>query len=65
MSLKNRPGDLNARPEDRRGEFCEPRRQSYITPRLELLGDIRDLTLGGSPGQTDSSAPFLQGTPHG
>ncbi len=26
----------------------------YATPRLEALGDIRDITLGGSPGQGDS-----------
>jgi hypothetical protein len=29
-------------------------RRAYHTPRLEVLGDIRDLTLGGSPGQGDS-----------
>lgn len=29
-------------------------RSRYVTPRLETLGDIRDLTLGGSPGTGDS-----------
>lgn len=31
-----------------------PLRRSYSRPRLEVLGDIRDLTLGGSPGVGDS-----------
>ena len=30
-------------------------RQAYCPPRLVKLGDIRDLTLGGSPGFSDSS----------
>jgi hypothetical protein len=65
MSFQERPGGLDGRPEDGMAKPCQPRRQRYTAPRLELLGDIRDLTLGGSPGQTDSSAPYLQGTPRG
>jgi len=34
-----------------------PRRCAYACPRLEVLGDIRDLTLGGSPGTGDSGNP--------
>jgi len=30
-----------------------PRRR-YRAPRLELFGDVRSLTLGGSPGNGDS-----------
>lgn len=30
------------------------RRRPYRTPRLERLGDLRSLTLGGSPGAGDS-----------
>ncbi len=30
-------------------------RRAYHAPRLELLGDLRGLTLGGSPGTADSA----------
>jgi hypothetical protein len=30
------------------------RRKPYKSPRLEVLGDVRDITLGGSPGVGDS-----------
>lgn len=30
------------------------RRRAYRAPRLELFGDVRSLTLGGSPGNGDS-----------
>jgi hypothetical protein len=30
-------------------------RPAYSPPRLVSLGDVRDLTLGGSPGFSDSS----------
>jgi hypothetical protein len=29
-------------------------RKPYIQPKLECFGDVRSLTLGGSPGMTDS-----------
>lgn len=61
----NRQEEVCSDPEDGRIEPCEARRLPYITPRLELLGDVRDLTLGGSPGTGDSSQPFLQNPPHG
>ena len=32
-------------------------RAPYETPTLVLLGDVRDLTLGGSPGSGDSGNP--------
>ncbi len=32
-------------------------REAYETPTLVLLGDVRDLTLGGSPGSGDSGNP--------
>ena len=34
-----------------------PSRRAYQRPQLEVLGDIRDLTLGGSPGIGDSGNP--------
>lgn len=40
-----------------------PRRRSYACPRLEVLGDIRDLTLGGTPGTGDSGNPGLEDPP--
>jgi hypothetical protein len=33
------------------------KRRVYSPPRLEVLGDIRDLTLGPSPGVGDSINP--------
>jgi hypothetical protein len=35
-------------------------RKPYTPPRLQLLGDIRDLTMGGSPGVGDSGATSPQ-----
>lgn len=35
----------------------EGRRRPYTPPHLEALGDLRDLTLGGSPGTGDSGDP--------
>jgi hypothetical protein len=34
-------------------ETSKPRRP-YVSPRLSELGDLRSLTLGGSPGANDS-----------
>ncbi len=45
----------------------EKRRKSYQKPKLEALGDLRSLTLGGSPGGTTDSGPanyYLPGEPH-
>ncbi len=36
------------------------RRRRYAKPRLEHFGDVRGLTMGGSPGMNDSGAPLLQ-----
>ena len=33
-------------------------RLPYAPPRLEVLGDVRDLTLGGTPGLGDSGDPL-------
>lgn len=35
-------------------------RKRYEAPRLEVLGDLRTLTLGGSPGVNDSGAQFTE-----
>jgi hypothetical protein len=35
-------------------------RLAYDPPRLTSLGDVRDLTLGGSPGTGDSGNPGTQ-----
>ncbi len=32
-------------------------REAYVAPVLTWLGDVRDLTLGGSPGSGDSGSP--------
>jgi len=39
------------------GEPIDPtdrRRQAYAPPRLTVRGDVRGLTMGGSPGLNDS-----------
>lgn len=38
-------------------EAPAPSRRAYTRPWLEVLGDIRDLTLGGTPGVGDSGDP--------
>ena len=35
-------------------------REAYEIPTLIFLGDVRDLTLGGSPGSGDSASPGAQ-----
>ena len=39
------------------GESMVVVREVYEAPALILLGDVRDLTLGGSPGSGDSGNP--------
>lgn len=34
-------------------------RKKYRKPKLEVLGDLRSLTLGGSPGVNDTGNPFV------
>lgn len=36
---------------------AESRRRPYEPPRLVAFGDIRDKTLGGTPGMNDSTPP--------
>ncbi|MCG6962346.1 MAG: lasso RiPP family leader peptide-containing protein [Acidobacteria bacterium] len=38
------------------GARAAARRRAYVPPRLEDYGDLRDLTLGGSPPGVDDSA---------
>jgi len=38
----------------KRGDSGKKRRKPYNSPKLEELGDIREITLGGSPGVGDS-----------
>jgi hypothetical protein len=39
------------------------KRKPYSAPKLELYGDIRSLTLGGSPGSGDSGGPLVTQPP--
>lgn len=39
------------------------RREPYVQPRLVRLGDLRSLTLGGSPGFGDSGPSGTQFNP--
>ncbi len=36
-------------------------RRDYAAPKLRSLGDIRDVTLGGSPGMGDTQNPMTEG----
>jgi hypothetical protein len=38
-------------------------KRPYHPPVLEVLGDIRDLTMGGSPGAGDSGAAYVEFPP--
>ncbi len=46
-------------PQDLTTERSAPR-IAYVAPELRELGDIRDLTLGGSLGTGDSGSPRTQ-----
>ncbi len=35
-------------------------KKDYIKPQLTPLGDIRDVTMGGSPGTGDSGNAFVE-----
>jgi hypothetical protein len=37
----------------------EKKLKPYLKPRLEELGDLRNLTLGPTPGAGESGNPFL------
>jgi hypothetical protein len=50
-------------PEDTPIEVLEETRKAYQKPELIELGDLRALTLGGSPGGGDSGAPGTQFPP--
>jgi hypothetical protein len=39
------------------------RRANYVAPDLRDLGDVRDLTLGGSPGNLDSGNSGIEQPP--
>ena len=42
------------------GQRIEPVRSAYATPVLRALGDIREMTLGGSLGTGDSGNAAIQ-----
>jgi hypothetical protein len=41
----------------------QPRRP-YQSPALQALGDVREVTLGGSPGMGDTQQPHDRANPH-
>jgi hypothetical protein len=43
--------------------LAEAKGKTYHTPTLSDYGCVRDLTLGGSPGSTDSGDPFNEDQP--
>lgn len=56
MNRATDPGRPEADGGPREAEGCpEAGRRPYLPPRLEVLGDLRDLTMGPSPGIGDSA----------
>ena len=45
---------------DQSDQQTEPTRRPYETPRIIDRGDVRDVTMGGSPGGGDSGQPLVQ-----
>jgi hypothetical protein len=43
---------------------CVQAKKRYAKPRFEALGDVRDLTLGPSPGSGESGTPRTHKNPH-
>ena len=43
--------------------FPSQTKRPYSTPRLTCYGDVRTMTMGGSPGITDSGTPGTQKPP--
>lgn len=51
--------------DDRSAAAISPARGRYEAPNLTVLGDVRDLTLGGSPGDTESGMSGFTHKPTG
>ena len=45
--------------ESNAAESCLPAKRSFESQKLTLLGDVRTLTMGTSPGAGDSSNPAI------
>ncbi|MCH9649839.1 MAG: lasso RiPP family leader peptide-containing protein [Deltaproteobacteria bacterium] len=67
-ALRPEPGQVGEDSWDHRGEKIEFReaalasvvqKRPYSPPVLEVFGDIRDVTLGPSPGVGESGAPSM------
>jgi hypothetical protein len=55
--MQARPGfSLQMKSDDK----VTPLRKAYEKPKLEVLGDVRAITMGGSPGTGESGAPLAR-----
>jgi len=54
------PPPSDQAPDGAAGAASRPRRRPYVPPRLEVLGDIREITLGATFGVGDSTPPNTQ-----
>jgi hypothetical protein len=61
--LRNEAVDGNASQAPRMVVLRSPERRVYVAPAILALGDLRDLTLGGSPGVGDSGGGATQKCP--
>ncbi len=55
MRGKNRNLKVHLSEDEKNRQPPKPYHKPYYKPHLEILGDLRTLTLGGSPGTGDSA----------
>lgn len=63
MSVEERHEEVSSGEGEVRQSTSSPARRRYQPPRLECLGDVRDITLGGTPGTGDSPDPLNTQSP--
>jgi hypothetical protein len=59
MAIPRRRRMLDRSPVSGTGKVA-PVKAPWVEPRLECFGDVRTLTLGGSPGVNESNNPFTR-----
>jgi hypothetical protein len=59
-STPHRPPSDGKSPRPNPGDSTQRARKVYEPPRLEVLGDVREITLGGTIGVGDSGFPNTQ-----
>lgn len=60
MTLPDKSDNENGMPAPKQPHGQKTQRKPYVRPQLYPFGDLRSLTLGGSPGVGDSGNPRTQ-----